>query len=134
MPNDCSRAAVGPEYYVANSDREKLAKVKGEKKVLIAELRALREMGLYQGPLTRDGHEFGGETGPRQSGDNTPPKHTAPSAIENMVEEDGGMEHEKLQYQVILLELEERKRVIQSMLKADPGAEIFHIIHIYFFR
>ena len=34
--------------------REKLSRIKAEKKVLLNELRALRNLGLYEGPLTTD--------------------------------------------------------------------------------
>lgn len=104
--------------------REKLKKVKGEKKVLIAELRALREIGLYQGPLTRDGHEFS-NAGAKEISDEHPQIEAGDSQLKNSTmerEKYDEVETEMLPYQIMLLELEERKRVIQSMLKADPGA------------
>jgi hypothetical protein len=111
--------------------REKLKKVKGEKKLLVAELRALRDMGLYQGPLTRDGNEFGAAT---TEAAEQPAKEQSRSQEQAAVvsvppigtskpEESGSgdAQLDLLPYEVMLLELQDRKRVVNSMLKADPG-------------
>jgi hypothetical protein len=104
--------------------REKMAKLKGEKKVLVAELRALREIGLYQGPLTRDGNEFGSGAPVTNTEAASLERDTQQSASVRRPEEDEKeTQLEMLPYQVMLLELEERKRIISSMLKADPGEE-----------
>jgi hypothetical protein len=98
-----------------------LTKLKGEKKVLVAELRALREIGLYQGPLTRDGNEFGSSAVSTPSiPQDAERESTSDSSSRIPQEDEREAQMEMLPYQVMLLELEERKRVINSMLKADP--------------
>jgi hypothetical protein len=96
-----------------------LTKLKGEKKVLVAELRALREIGLYQGPLTRDGNEFGSSAVSTPSIPQDAERESTSDSSRRIPQEDE-TQMEMLPYQVMLLELEERKRVINSMLKADP--------------
>jgi hypothetical protein len=98
--------------------------VKGEKRVLVAELRALRDMGLYQGPLTRDGNEFGAVTGPTERAEEPKEEQeavTVPSTNKSEDDEGKEVQLDLLPFEVMLLELEDRKRVINSMLKADPG-------------
>lgn len=106
--------------------REKLIKLKKEKKVLLGELRALREMGLYHGPLTRDGKEFGEDASRREniagSAEELSSNVVRDSQPLDVSSETEEIEFEKISTQAVLLELEERKRIVRSMLASDADS------------
>jgi hypothetical protein len=124
--------------------RDKLSRVKAEKKLLVKELRALRDLGLYEGPLTYS------DTGPAKPYGTLPVASVAAAALEReevhestaassaLRDEKAEPEGEAVETDVagqdrdeyyegycsaVLAELTERRAVVEGMRKVDPGEQ-----------
>mmetsp|Transcript_24395 Transcript_24395/g.35832 ORF Transcript_24395/g.35832 Transcript_24395/m.35832 type:complete len:1001 (-) Transcript_24395:240-3242(-) len=113
--------------------QEKLTRVKAERKVLLQELRALRDLGLYEGPLTVDSKASAAPQHPTEKDS----ARTSPMTVEKeTVKDDGDLKNEQEETEgdsegdeylrgycgAVLQELRERRAMVSQMMKADPGS------------